>query len=114
MPRFRISQTVVSKIFDIDFSEPCACVQVSALKAQCKHLVKECDTLAEQLRRRLAAEAEAPPAAAAAEAVATGHLWQDTLRLTERVAETSAANSEILSENSALTKQLEVRLCTSE
>lgn len=39
---------------------------------------------------------------------AGGHLWHDSLQLTERLAEAASVNAEILSEHTVLTKQVEV------
>lgn len=90
-------------------------LQVSRLEQLCAKTEAQRDDLSarvKQLEQRTAPEAAGQQGSASGGGPAawTGEVWQDAVRLTERVAEVTSANAEILSENSALTKQLEVRL----
>lgn len=78
----------------------------------CATVSTERDGLVAEVKRMSHTEAcaEGGQAGGVAAAWAGGQLWDDALRLTERLAEVASVNAAILSENSDLTQQVEVRL----
>eukprot|EP00892_Ulva_mutabilis_P007861 jgi/Ulvmu1/5447/UM224_0002.1 len=83
--------------------------EIASLKALCKNLSAERDDLASALNnsKQACSQKDGAQAAASSDAWAGGQLWNDVLRLTERLAEVAGTNSAVLSENSALTQQVE-------
>jgi len=84
-------------------------MQVRRLQAQCAKTSTERDSLAAELKQLAESRQEDAQATAGTTVWAGGQLWNESLRLTERLAAVTSMNSEILSENAALTKQVEVR-----
>lgn len=84
------------------------------MKERCAKTVAQRDDLVaevNELKQRVASDAAEGQGAAggAGPAALAAQAWQDAVRLTERLAEVASVNAEILSENSTLTKQVEVR-----